>query len=97
MSLYFSFMSKTSSIVSFRKYFLVTLFLILVSPAFAIDESEFEKKVFALDWKTEPGAYEIIGTNAFLKITSEEYLVLGEDANDGRWRNWPTKNRAPVC
>jgi len=74
-------MSKKSSIVSFRKYLLVTLFLILVSPAFAIDESEFEKKVFALDWKTEPGVYELIGTNAFLKITSEEYLVLGEDAN----------------
>jgi uncharacterized membrane-anchored protein len=58
----------------------VTLFLILVSPAFAIDESEFEKKVFALDWKTEPGVYELIGTNSFLKITSEEVLVLGEEA-----------------
>ena len=81
MSLFFSIRPKKSSMMFYSKYFVVALLLILVSPAFAIDENEKIKKMVALNWQNE-GFYRLEGTKTSLIIAPQESIVMGKDAEE---------------
>ena len=58
-----------------NKMIYIAFAFFVAQPSFALDENQLIEKIQALDWKTEPGEYELVNKKSSVTTTSEEYLL----------------------
>ena len=74
-------MLKSYGSTSYLRWVFAALIAVVATQAAALDENAMIEQIQALDWQVEPGKYQLVGSNASVTTTSEEYLVKGKEAH----------------
>ncbi len=74
-------MTKKCGSTRYLQWIFAALLAVVATQAAALDENAMIEQIQALDWQVEPGKYQLVGTNASVTTTSEEYLLKGTEAH----------------